>query len=351
MSELNSEALAVIEKVKKLLALAANNANENEASAATAKAMDLLAAYNLDMAVIGRTAKGKQGERSDKKSKGGLYAWQRNIWHAVATLNFCMYWSIRGTTRGSTYEHRLLGSVANVISAEVMADYLQQTVERHAKQYAASNGFSSPFVRDAIAYREGMSARIVERLSRLREERIREDEHKREEATRSQPNGSAGTALVLADVIKTEADYNNDFLNGWEPGTTSNKRAEELARRAAAKAEADRLINEKMKWREDNPELAAAEDKETEERLRKQSEEDRIWWDKYYKKQEQRERAKERRDAKRGGPTVHYRQETASEQRKRLRSFQDGAQKGNDVSLSRQIDDGDEAAALIGNNK
>src|SRR5690606_26953988 len=123
--------------------------------------------YNLDLAQVG----GNKAARNDKKRKGGLYSWQRNLWKAVAELNFCHYLSIKGLERGSTYQHRLVGSHANVIGTEHMAQYLQDTVERLAQQWAKDNYYKSVFVREAIAYREGMTARLSERL-RERRDRI-----------------------------------------------------------------------------------------------------------------------------------------------------------------------------------
>jgi len=329
MQDLTPEALAVIEKVKKLLALAERNTNENEAAAASAKAMELLAAYNLDMAVIGRTAKGKQGARTDTKKKGGLYSWQRDLWKAVCELNFCMYWSIKGTARGSTYEHRVLGSQANVISAEVMAGYLQQTVERLAQEWAKSMGYGSVFVRDAIAYREGMADRLVQRLNALRAERLAEDERKkREETVRNAHPGAAstGNALVLADVIETEMDFNTDYLHGLEPGTTAAARAASKARQAAAEAAANEALRIKNEWRKANPELAAEEDA----RIKKANED---WWADYEKRY-----AKSRSRASRASAEPRYRQQTEQEKRRSLGSFAAGQSKANEVGLDTQVD-------------
>lgn len=220
MDQMTAEQLAIIEKVKKLMALANNNDNEHQAAAASAKAMELLASYNLDMATVGKTAKGVQGARKDNKLKGGLYGWQRELWKAVSELNFCMYWSIKGLARGSTYEHRILGSEVNVVSAQVMAEYLQSTVERLAREYAktAFPG-QSIFIKEMIAYREGLATRLSERLRQLRRDRVAEDERKKREAaaTARHPGSAGGTGLILMDVIYSEEDANYDHLYGYPP--------------------------------------------------------------------------------------------------------------------------------------
>lgn len=329
MTELTQEAVNVIEKVKKLLALAGNNPNENEAQSATSKAMALLEAYNLDMAIIGNTAKGSQ--RNDKKLKGGLYGWQRDLWKAVSELNFCMYWSIKGLTRGSTYEHRILGSHANVVSAEVLAGYLQYTVERLAQEWAKPR-YNSVFVREAIAYREGMAARLVERLNALRSERIKADQATKEEAW---AHGATGTqALVLADVVHSEDDYNSDYVHGYEPGYHAQQRAERNARQAAAQAAAAEILAQRKKWEEENPEEAAAQ------RAMNEAEQEAYWkqlHDKWAKDDEKRAKARERRTGSREAQP-QYRQATPQEKRARLHSFAEGKAKANDVGLDKQID-------------
>lgn len=326
INELNRYEQAVIEKVTKLLALAKGNSNEHESAAATAKAMELLAAYNLDMAVIGSTGKGTQ--RKDTRLKGGLYAWQRQIWKATSELNFCMYWSIKGTSKGSTYEHRVLGSKANVASTQVMADYLQQAIERLAQQYGKDNGYRSVFERPLIAYREGMAARLVERLEQLRRDRLVEDERKkREDAARARHPGSApSNALVLLDVIHSEQDYNTDYLNGWEPGTSARYRAEREARQAAAQAAADERLAARRKWEEENPEEAAAEAKAAKEANDK-------WWAEYLAKEEKKARRRGGR-----GPVYRDRAQTEQEKRAGLHTFGAGYSKGNEVGLDSQVD-------------
>jgi len=69
----NAEMERVVERVRKLLALAARNPNEAEATAAAAKAQELLAFYNLDMATVENVA-GTSGAREDAKVRGIRFA-------------------------------------------------------------------------------------------------------------------------------------------------------------------------------------------------------------------------------------------------------------------------------------
>lgn len=318
----------VIERIKKLLALAGNNPNEAEAQAAAAKAQEMLEQHNLDIATIGRTAAGRP--RKDQKQKGGLYGWQRKLWESVAKLNFCSYWSIKGLKAGSTYEHRILGSHANVVSTELMADYLQKSIERLAQEWAKERGYKSVFVREAIAYREGMAARISMRLEQMRAEKIEEAKRKaREEAARSQHPGAApsSTALTLVDVITNEEDLNNDYINGWEEGTTARMRAEREAKTAAwyaEQAEKQRIHEEKM---QNDPAYK-------EEYNRKKMLEDEAnakWYAEYQRKQAKAE-------ARRANAKPRYRALTAEEQRAEMREFREGYADGGKVGLDTQID-------------
>lgn len=312
-AELDQEALSIIEKVKKLLALAGNNDNEHQASAATAKAMELLAAYNLDMGVVNSAS---SSARKDNRLKGGLYKWQRDLWEAISRLNFCMYWPIKGLARGSSYEHRILGRHENVIGAQVMADYLQGTVERLAKEWANDEGFHSVFVKQAIAYREGIAERLVERLNALRNERLAEDRKKEAEAKARATHpayASSGTSLVLSSVIQSEDDLNNDYIEGLEPGTTSQRRAEARARRDAVIVAADAALALRDAQEAADPTLRAA-------RLAAEAaEQARI--DKYWADLKPR-----------------YRAETPREARRRMASFGHGYEEGNNIGLDKQID-------------
>lgn len=304
----------VIAKVQKLLALADNNPNENEASLAAEKAQALLEAYNLDMAQIHKKSK-TFAKRDDKRRGGGLYKWQRNLWHAVGVLNFCQYYYYKGNIPGTSYEHRLIGSQANVIGAELMGQYLEDTIERLAQQWVRMNRpGKSVFIREAIAYREGMASRITNRLWSKRWEHLAEEKEriKREREANLRRGINTENALVLQDVINTEEDLNNDYLHDWEPGTSAKQRVENEARQAAAKSAADELLRRQEEWDKLHPEEATARKK------REQAKVDEYWHKELTKKS--------------------TRKETAEEQRRRLGSYKEGWQDGENISLDKQID-------------
>lgn len=315
--EFDAQTEAIIDKVRKLLALSQNNDNEHQAEAAANKARELLEAYNLDMAIVGKKTN-THAPRDKQTLKGGLYKWQRELWHWTAELNFCRYYFYRGITKGSSYEHQLIGSKANVIGTTIMAEYLQDTIERMAQDWVRKNRpGKSVFIKEAIAYREGMASRITDRMWRIRADRIRADEAKRaEEKERMKTNGHyTENALVLADVISNEEDLNSDFINGWPPGTSAQRRRENELRREKAQRDAEEIFRKQREWDEAHPEEAAArkaqEQREYNERMEKM----------YRKERNQRTR-----------------KPTAEEERRSLASFGDGVRDGEHVSLDRQMD-------------
>jgi hypothetical protein len=306
---------AVIAKVRKLLAMAAGNANEHEAAIAAMKAQQLLEAYNLDMAIINR-ATSEHAPRKDEKKSGGLYKWQRDLWYAVAVLNFCRYYYHRGLYAGSSYEHQLIGSHANVIGAEIMARYLESTIERLARNWVAENRPGrSIFIKEAIAYREGLASRLSERLWSKRYEQQEADRKTREaERARNRANGlDTENALVLQDVINTEEDLNMDHICGWPAGTSAKRRAEREREQERASRAAAELLKIQDAWDAAHPEEAA-------------------------KRKAQEEAEAQRRSDKYWNKTYRERKATPEEERRRLASFGEGYREGANVSLDKQVD-------------
>lgn len=334
MLNLTPEQEAVLEKAEKMFALAKSTTSEHEAENAMRLGLQLLEDHNLDMAIIDQKSGAKAAGREDKKQSGGLYQWQRDLWSAVADLNMCRYWSLKGLARGSKYEHRVLGSKVNVVSTRIMAEYLQGAVDRMAKDWAKQRAVNF-FARECLAYKEGVAKRLVDRLKDARAQRIEEDARKQREAqaAASHPSSAPGTALVLANVIATEQDLNEDFLLRLEPGTTARHRAEGEARRAAHMAEYQAKIAAR-----DAAELADPSLKEA--RLAAE-EAQRLENNKYYEKSAKREEQRIRRAEREGRDpyAYRYRAPTAAEQRAQMPSHWQGQRDGDQIGLDRQIDE------------
>lgn len=189
------------------------------------------------------------------------------------------------------------------------------------------------FCRDMIAYREGVSDRLWSRLTQLRRDRVEADRKKKaeDEARARQSGGSGGTALILADVIQSEDDLNNDFLQGWEPGTTARRRAEDEAawKSRVATAQAARLKAEQEREAAEraNPALRDA-------RLAREAAE----LEAERKATEKRRKQEERNEKRRANSGPRYRAQTAREKRADLGTYYEGLRQGDRVSLNKQVD-------------
>lgn len=340
----------LLEKLRKIARLAEDKANENEAAVAAEMLQELLLAHNLTMAALEQgTNQGKA--RTDKRSNGGLYRWQRLLWDAIAQLHFCVYWAEEhfdptqpttydlrkygreeamrriewGYSKGKkTFRHRLLGRDVNVLSSELLAEYLQDVIERLARDYV-NNDPKMYYIPDAIAYREGIAHRLVERLNERRREQLREEAQKAAEAA---ARGGTGTALTIAALSQSEADANYDYIHGEGAAQAKRDREakwraehqERVERQRKAQEEADRLLAE---WEKNNPEAAARKKAEA------AAEQQRLW-----KEEERKARAAERRAANRRTPAPRYRKAT----RQDSAAYYDGRAAGGSVSLDKQVD-------------
>lgn len=228
----------LIDRIRKLMALTVERgASETEAALASEHVQRLLAEHNLSMAAIEMT--GGMNEAGGKRTKEHysrrqVYKWQRELMQAVAKLNYCKAlerYEWRGTNK--VFDgYSLIGRIDNVVSTQVMFDYLLETIERLARDDVKDP--SLYFTRYAHSFKEGCSDRLIGRLNEQREQIVVEQARKsREDMTRARHPGAATSNLptvLLSDVIQNEENLNEDFRNGWEPGTTAARRREREAR-------------------------------------------------------------------------------------------------------------------------
>jgi hypothetical protein len=194
----------IIARVQKLLNLAGNNPNENEAAAAVEKAHAILAEHNLDMAHIKEAdLNSKEGadmvrEKMDVESKFKLksFSW---LWNGVAKAHFCKLY-MRKTPKGTIYT--FVGRRINTIVAAQMAQYLTTTVWRLVREEAKkvdaempgagfkpTGALNSNFVTNFV---EGAVLRLCKRLQEM------------------ETSGGAKGALVLYNA--DEARLNEEFI-------------------------------------------------------------------------------------------------------------------------------------------
>ncbi len=179
--EFTDQQRRVLDKVEKLLRLAGKNTNEAEAASATAKAMDLLAEYNLSLSSVDESGEGS-GRRAEERLVGGFYEFERDLWSRIADLNFCLCWHQRtwvprihtdakserildpyrrrNILRG---QFKVIGRVHNVAATRGMAAYLLGTIERLTREWLHDEGViermnSQLRSRSAVSFRRAMTS-------------------------------------------------------------------------------------------------------------------------------------------------------------------------------------------------
>lgn len=281
----------LVDKIGKLLAVAASTKNDAEREAFEARAFSLMEANNLDMAAIEQGgSSAKAARRADEKLKGGLYQFQRDIFKAVASLHFCMYWCLRtydadktsaywarkfggkanvpeSYRGGFSFQHRLVGRTVNIASTRVMSEYILGRIEQLVKDRYPGQP-NSWFSSEATAFREGVADEVEQKIYQRRREQLKVEEDKKREAEEAAAakrgaNVSLGTEMTLSTVKENEEAGNYDFLHG--DGAWAKKQAR-VARWAAEREEADRAYT---KWAKENPKEAAKQEEERRKQERK----------------------------------------------------------------------------------
>jgi hypothetical protein len=258
--EFTEDQLVAIRRVEKLLTLSKRGGTEAEAEAAAAKAQELLELYNLDMAKISAAGGGgvDSGRREQMAVRGGARSWERELWGAVARLNFCLHFtrSVRieivrkGQKRSRvTSEHVVIGRTINVRLTQSIANYLRDAIERILRE-RNGNDPSQLHSNWSNSFRRGAFDRLCERLENRRNEKLAEERERQAKATRDAAGYSSGTALVLSNYIDQENDANYDFLYGEG---FSARQAQARAERAEARR---RQQEEHTRWAAENPEEA-----------------------------------------------------------------------------------------------
>lgn len=267
-ADITPEQRRAIEQVEKLLRVAGRTQHAEEAASFAAKAQDLLTKFNLDMSIVEQNSGASSGKREDTKFEGGLYQYQRDVWEAVAKLNFCMYWnqyqydadkSKRRMRASFRFQHRVIGRTVNVVATRGMADYLLGAIERLTRER-----FPEPsqfFTRRANSYREGLAETVIGKIYDRRKHLLREDEKKQRDAKRAaekmeREGVSTSTTLTLSTLRKSEEDANTDFIYG--EGTSARWAMEETKRAA----ERERKDREYTAWAKTHPEEARAKEEQ-----------------------------------------------------------------------------------------
>lgn len=148
----------IIEKIRKLLALAGSS-NEAEAASAALKVQELLQKYNLSEREI-RTGEDNVGcteiESGRRQAK-----WRMVLLNGIAPAYFAQLLVFSG--RGG-YSYRLVGKPHNVEIASSMYGYLSGAINRISRD----NDIKKMIRSSAEAFRLGMTCSIIKRLDKKR---------------------------------------------------------------------------------------------------------------------------------------------------------------------------------------
>lgn len=282
MQEQPEVSQAIINKIKLMMNMANRAAgNEVEAANAMEMAMDLLAKYNLDMAVIesaltpGTEVVNEKREKT-KLDRSAMYEWQRKLCRAIAEANFCWYWATehrerhtyleRQRAKQNGYEeeiwrqvkrHFVLGRESNVVAVRIMYDYIVETMA-DISPYKGGEHMS----KGNNSWKEGCVDRLIQRI----EQKAYEMNHPRESAK----SETKSMGVVLVDYAKKEyaANYDANYGEG------AHARAEEMSR----------------KWREEEknrtPATVEPVKEPTEAEKARQEKANKRWWESYRRKQQ-----------------------------------------------------------------
>jgi len=198
----------IIERVKKMLRLAANAAaTEGERDNALRMAHATIARYNLDLATIDAQADAPRPDepRGEQTDAFGAAPWARRIACDVAELFFCRYLftRMRGTSR---VKHSFIGRTSNATTASLIARFVIESVDREAQERIQGTGRAAQTRENRRSFSWGAAMAIHERVKAL-------------EAGRdaAMPVNGNGTALVLGSLYQKEAAANELFVRRHYP--------------------------------------------------------------------------------------------------------------------------------------
>ena len=158
----------IIEKIRKLLALAERGGTEAEAAAAMEKVQALLTKHNLDIDSV-RKPEESSFTREFQEFEWNA-SWIRPIAGAVAKLYFCsMYYTQQGLDKQIIY---MVGEKVNILTAQYVVDLVVATGKRLAKAYAQEcyRDWGMNPVSASNSFKKGFALRISSRCAELMRE-------------------------------------------------------------------------------------------------------------------------------------------------------------------------------------
>jgi len=191
----------IVSKIKKLLALAAdNNASDGERDNALRMAHGLLAKHNLDMSMVHASQQAEGREKHMNVTWSML--WCKQVSQSIGKLFFCNYYFGR-KINGTKCEHNFIGKTSNVATAALMADFVIHSI---MKEYRSKGWHNlSP---EGRSFAIGAARVIGERVAAL---------------MKSPEGATESTALVVRNIYESEFEANEAFIKAAGTELTTRK--------------------------------------------------------------------------------------------------------------------------------
>jgi len=175
----------LIERIKKLLALAGNNTNVHEASIAMERANKLLRENDMSMTSIIDVETEEVGESEGKT----VQFWRKQIYNHVAEVYHCAYFT-RNRNR-----HVVIGTESNRTTAMLIINYLIKAVNKEARSQHKWN---------QTTFKNGSAMGIGRTCQRI----IAEENSSKEEVI-------VGTGLVPLDIKTVRVKANDAYQSRY----------------------------------------------------------------------------------------------------------------------------------------
>lgn len=187
-----SQTARIIDKIRKLLAMADSdrNDNDNERETALRQANSLMDKHGVSMLDMDDDSEADpNGERGESDTATGAAIWKAMLISHVAKLYGCKSYRTTGS-RGRTY---VVGREVHRTVVLSMSEYLMRSIEREVVGYRGrGRAFTGAFRKGAA---DGVGMQVDRILGARRN------------------TGSAGTGMVLADYYRNEALANVRYMS------------------------------------------------------------------------------------------------------------------------------------------
>lgn len=170
----------IIERIKKLLALSANNPNPHEAEIALKRAQKLLTEHDLSMSSITEVENEEVGESYGKN----VQKWTKIIYQAITELYQCEYI----IDMNPPARHIVIGSISNRTTALLIIDYVLKAIHKEGKGKPAT-------------FKNGAALGVYQTC-----QDILDQEKKNKDVI------IPGTGLVAADIRRVRSSANEQYI-------------------------------------------------------------------------------------------------------------------------------------------